>query len=162
MSNSCSIENSNKQPYDELFMHKALKLANDAASLLEVPVGAVITYEGQIIAEGINRRECLKNPLLHAEIEAVDKACKKLGRWRLTGCSLYVTLEPCSMCAGAIINSRISRLIYGANDLKSGSCGSIINLFDLPYNHKPEVTSGVLQNECSLVLSEFFKKLRNS
>ena len=101
-----------------------------------------------------------KNALLHAEIDAIYHACKFLDSWRLLDCSIYVTLEPCAMCAGAIINSRISKVFYGASDYKSGSCKSVVNLFELPYNHKPEVISGVLESECSSLLSNFFKKLR--
>lgn len=127
----------------------------------EVPVGAVVVHNGKIISEGRNRRENTKNALNHAEIEAIDGACRALGGWRLFGCDLYVTLEPCPMCAGAIINSRIERVIFGAFDKKAGSCGSVVNLFELPYNHKPEIISGVCEEECSSVLSEFFKQLRN-
>lgn len=144
----------------EIFMRAALEEAEKAKNEKEVPVGAVIVHEGKIISTGRNRREILKNSISHAEIEAIHRACKKLGRWRLSGCDLYVTLEPCPMCTGAIINSRISNLIYGTNDPKAGSCGSVINLFDLPYNHKPQVTSGILKEECSEILSSFFKELR--
>lgn len=144
----------------ESFMRAALKEAEKAKIEKEVPVGAVVTYEGKIISTGRNRREILKNSVFHAEVEAIYRACKKLGRWRLSECSLYVTLEPCPMCAGAIINSRISNLIYGANDPKAGSCESVINLFNLPYNHKPQVISGVLKEECSEILSSFFRELR--
>lgn len=149
-----------ENPQHEAFMRAALEEAEKAKNEKEVPVGAVIVYEGKIISTGRNRREALKNSVFHAEIEAIHRACKKLGRWRLSDCSLYVTLEPCPMCTGAIINSRISSLIYGASDPKAGSCGSVINLFDLPYNHKPQVTSGVLKEECSEILSSFFKELR--
>lgn len=145
---------------DEKFMLKALKEAQKAELELEVPVGAVITFESKIIAVGRNRRELSKNAISHAEIEAINNACKFLKSWRLLDCTLYVTLEPCPMCTGAIINSRISRLVYGAKDSKAGSCGSVINLFDLPYNHKPEVLSGVLEKQCSEILTNFFKKLR--
>lgn len=149
-----------ENPQHKAFMRAALEEAEKAKNEKEVPVGAVIVYEGKIISTGRNRREALKNSVFHAEIEAIHRACKKLGRWRLSDCSLYVTLEPCPMCTGAIINSRISNLIYGASDPKAGSCGSVINLFDLPYNHKPQVTSGVLKEECSEILSSFFKELR--
>lgn len=145
---------------DVFYMKHALEEANKASEELEVPVGAVIVYNNEIISYGRNHRESLKNSLYHAEIEAIHHACNKLKRWRLTDCTMYVTLEPCPMCTGAIINSRISRLVYGAFDKKSGSCESVINLFELPYNHKPEVIGGVLQNECSEILSNFFKKLR--
>lgn len=148
------------EEHDIFYMKKALNEAHKSSEELEVPVGAVIVYNETIISRGRNRRETLKNSLCHAEIEAIHYACLNLQRWRLTDCTMYVTLEPCPMCAGAIINSRISRLVYGAFDKKSGSCNSVINLFDLPYNHKPLVCGGVLQNECSEILSNFFKKLR--
>lgn len=141
-------------------MKEALKEAKKAAEESEVPVGAVIVHKDKIIARGRNRRETSKNALFHAEIEAINNACKKLNSWRLIGCTLYVTLEPCPMCAGAIINSRISEVIYGANDPKAGSCDSVTDLFSLPYNHKPIVTSGVLKDECAKILTEFFKNLR--
>lgn len=147
---------------DEKFMREALKLAEKAGSENEIPVGAVIVLNDEIIASGRNQREASQNALKHAEIEAIESACAALKSWRLIDCELYVTLEPCPMCAGAIINSRISRVIFGAHDLKAGSCGSIINLFDLPYNHKPSVTCGILQNECSLILSSFFRRLRKT
>ena len=141
-------------------MREALALARKAFELGEVPVGAVAVWDGEIVGRGMNLRETDKNALRHAEIMAIDEACKKLGGWRLWKCDLYVTLEPCPMCAGAIINSRIRRVIYGASDPKAGSCGSLSNLFEMPYNHKPEVTRGVLEEECSSLLSEFFAKLR--
>lgn len=147
---------------DNDFMMLALEQAKLSASELEVPVGAVITKHGEIVSVGRNRRENGKNALAHAELEAIDLACKKLGGWRLWECEMFVTLEPCPMCTGAIINSRIRRLVYGAADTKAGSCGSVINLFDLPYNHKPEVVSGFMQEECSALLSEFFIALRKS
>ncbi|MBQ6144112.1 MAG: tRNA adenosine(34) deaminase TadA [Clostridia bacterium] len=142
------------------YMKEALKEAKKAAEELEVPVGAVIVHKSEIIARGRNRRETSKNALFHAEIEAINDACKKLNSWRLINCALYVTLEPCPMCAGAIINSRISEVIYGASDPKAGSCDSVTDLFSLPYNHKPIVTSGVLKDECAKILTEFFKNLR--
>lgn len=145
---------------DEDYMREALVLAKKAFELGEVPVGAVAVWDGKIVGKGMNLRETDKNALRHAEISAIDEACKTLGGWRLWKCDLYVTLEPCPMCAGAIINSRIRRVIYGASDPKSGSCGSLANLFELPYNHKPEIVSGVLEKECSEILSEFFSKLR--
>ncbi|MBR2410903.1 MAG: tRNA adenosine(34) deaminase TadA [Clostridia bacterium] len=147
--------------YNEDFMREALRLAKTASDMGEVPVGAVIVRNGEIIATGINRREICKNALCHAEIEAINKACEKLGGWRLPGCEMYVTLEPCPMCAGAIINSRIEKVYFGAYDKKAGSVRSLVRLFDLPYNHIPEVTGGILEEECAAVLSEFFKKLRN-
>lgn len=146
---------------DEYFMNEALKCAKKALNLGEVPIGAVIVQNGTIIARGYNRRENDKNALKHAEIIAIDKACKKLGGWRLPNCKIYVTLEPCPMCAGAIVNSRIDEVIFGAYDKKSGSCLSVVNLFDLPYNHKPKIISGVLEKDCSTILTSFFAKLRN-
>ena len=145
---------------DTEFMNIAIEQAKIAAEELEVPVGAVIVRNGEVVSVGRNRREIGKNALAHAEIEAIDLACKKLGGWRLWECEMYVTLEPCPMCTGAIINSRIRRLVYGASDYKAGSCGSVVNLFDLPYNHKPEVVSGFMAEECSALLSEFFANLR--
>lgn len=145
---------------DELFLREALKLAREAAAEGEVPVGAVIVKDNIIIAQGRNRRETGKNALCHAELEAIDKACKALGGWRLWQCELFVTLEPCPMCAGAIINARIPRVVFGARDKKAGSCGSVVNLFDLPYNHRPELIGGVLGDECAQLLTDFFKKLR--
>ena len=141
-------------------MKAALKLAQKAADEGEVPVGAVVVCDGKIVGRGRNRRETKKNAVHHAEIEAIQKACKKLGGWRLHKCDLYVTLEPCPMCTGAIINARIKNLYYGAKDEKAGSCGTVINLFDLPYNHKPEVISGIMEKECSDILKRFFKDLR--
>ena len=145
---------------DKEWMRRALALATDAAAQGEVPVGAVIVKENEIIAVGRNQREQGKNALAHAEIEAINGACEALGGWRLSGCTLYVTLEPCPMCAGAIINARIDRVVYGAADPKAGSCGSLVNVFDLPYNHRPELVSGVLQDECAALLQDFFRQLR--
>ena len=145
---------------DKVFMEAALELAKEAAAEGETPVGAVVVKGGEIVGKGRNRRELGKNALYHAELEAIDDACKKLGGWRLHQCDLYVTLEPCPMCAGAIINARIKRLVYGAEDKKAGSAGSVINLFELPYNHKPEIISGVMKEECGEILTEFFKDLR--
>lgn len=146
---------------DEILMKAAIEQAKKAYKIKEAPIGAVVTKDGEIVGTGYNRRETGKNALYHAEIAAIDDACKRLGGWRLWQCELYVTLEPCPMCAGAIINSRIKRVIFGAYDMKAGSCGSIINLFDLPYNHKPEYKGGILQDECSDLLSSFFRELRN-
>ena len=145
---------------DEEYMREALSLAEKAFELGEVPVGAVAVWEGKIVGRGMNLRETDKNALRHAEIMAIDEACKNLGGWRLWKCDLYVTLVPCPLCAGAIINSRVKRVIYGASDPKAGSCGSLTNLFEMPYNHKPEVVSGVLEEECSEILSRFFARLR--
>lgn len=145
---------------DDFFMEQALMLARQAAAEGEVPVGAVVVKDGEIVGNGRNRRENGKNALAHAELEAINEACKRLGGWRLWQCDMYVTLEPCPMCTGAIINSRIRKLVYGASDTKAGSCGSVINLFDLPYNHKPEVLGGIMEKESTALLSDFFKKLR--
>lgn len=145
---------------NEYFMDQAIALAKEAAQEGEVPVGAVVVLGDIIVGTGRNRREKSKNALAHAEIEAINEACRTLGGWRLWQCDMYVTLEPCPMCTGAIINSRIKRLIYGASDCKAGSCGSVVNLFELPYNHKPEIVSGIKKDECAELLSEFFKALR--
>ena len=145
---------------DTYFMNLAIEQAKIAAVELEVPVGAVIVRNGEVVSVGRNRREYGKNALAHAEIEAIDLACKKLGGWRLWECEMYVTLEPCPMCAGAIINSRIRRIVFGASDYKAGSCGSVVNLFELPYNHKPELVGGFMADECSSLLTEFFANLR--
>ncbi|MDF1494367.1 tRNA adenosine(34) deaminase TadA [Caproiciproducens sp. CPB-2] len=146
---------------EERFMRLALTLAREAAQEGEVPVGAVIVKDGEVIATGRNRRESGKNALCHAELEAIDRACRLLGGWRLWQCELFVTLEPCPMCAGAVINARIPRVVYGARDPKAGSCGSVVNLFELPYNHSPELVGGVLADECALLLTDFFQKLRD-
>lgn len=144
----------------EYFMKKALFQAKKSAQKGEVPVGAVIVLDGKIIARGRNKREITKNALSHAEIEAINKACKKLKGWRLFECDMYVTLEPCPMCVGAIINSRIKNLYIGAMDKKGGAVCSVINLFEYPFNHKPKVEIGILKEECGNILSEFFKELR--
>lgn len=145
---------------DRKFMKKALELAEEAKANGEVPVGAVIVKDGKIISTGRNMREEKQNALSHAEIEAINSACKVLGDWRLDGCEMYVTLEPCPMCAGAIINSRIKTLIFGAFDSKMGCIDSVINLCDLPFEHKVEVYGGIMEDECVNVLQKFFKSLR--
>ena len=146
---------------DEAYMREALALAQEAAAEGEVPVGCiVVSADGSIVGRGRNRREKGKNALYHAEIEAIDEACRTLGGWRLPGSTLYVTLEPCPMCAGAIINARVARVVYGADDTKAGSVKTLVRLFDLPYNHKPEVTAGVLAEDCAAQLSAFFRELR--
>ena len=143
------------------FMNEALRLAKEAAKDGEVPVGAVVTIGNKIIGRGRNRREKDKNALCHAEIEAINEACRRLGGWRLWECELYVTLEPCPMCAGAIINSRIKKVVFGAYDAKNGACGSVVNLFDAAFSFKPAYTGGFMESECSAVLKDFFKSLRD-
>lgn len=145
---------------DKKFMYEALNEAQLAAEYGEVPVGAVIVKNGEIIARGRNMREEKQNALSHAEIEAINSACKALNSWRLDGCEMYVTLEPCPMCTGAIINSRISTLVFGAFDSKAGSIDSVINLCDYPYNHKPEIYGGICEDKCLEILQKFFKNLR--
>ena len=145
---------------DEVFMRRALELAREAAADGEVPIGCVVTLDGQIVGEGRNRREKGKNALYHAEIEAIDRACKRLGGWRLWRCTLYVTLEPCPMCAGAIVNAHIPRVVCGARDAKNGACGSVVDLLRLPENYRPEFTDGVLAEECAAELRGFFARLR--
>ena len=145
---------------DRELMQAAIALAREAAADGEVPVGAVVTRNGEIVSVGRNRREKDKNALAHAEIEAIDRACKALGGWRLWECELFVTLEPCPMCAGAIINSRIESVYFGAYDKKAGSVGSLVNLFELDYNHKPYFEGGIESERCAGILSEFFSSLR--
>ena len=143
------------------FMRAALEQARLAAAEREVPIGAVIVRGGEVIAVGRNRRETGKSALAHAEIEAIRAACEELRSWRLSDCALYVTLEPCPMCAGAIINARIRTVVYGAPDPKAGACGSVINLFACPFNHTPMVVRGVLEKECAELLRDFFASLRS-
>ncbi len=142
------------------FMNEAIRLANEASQEGEVPVGAVVTLGNKIIGRGRNRREKEKNSLCHAEIEAINEACKRLGGWRLWECELYVTLEPCPMCAGAIINSRIKKVVFGAHDKKNGACGSVVNLFKADFSYKPDYIGGFMEDECAQVLTDFFKKIR--
>ena len=143
----------------EEYMKQALSLAKIAMEQDEVPVGAIIVQGDKVIARAYNTREKDKNALYHAEIKAIDEACKVLGGWRLVGCTMYVTLEPCPMCAGAIINSRIEKVVYGAPDNKAGAFGTMINLTSYPL-FKPEIISGVLKEECSQILTSFFKSKR--
>ncbi len=146
----------------EDYMKQAIQLARQAVDQGEVPVGCVIVDgEGAVIGKGYNRREQNRSALAHAEIEAISEACAALKDWRLTGCSLYVTLEPCPMCAGAIINARLSKVFYGAKEPVSGACGSVINLFMEPFGHSPQLVGGILEAECAALMSEFFKKLRD-
>ena len=145
---------------DTEYMQQALELAAEAAEDGEVPVGCVIVRDGEIVGRGRNRRERGKSALAHAELEAIAEACRTLGGWRLWQCTLYVTLEPCAMCAGAILNARIPRVVFGAKDKVNGCCGSAVDLFVLPCSGKPEVVSGVLAEESSALLSDFFRTLR--
>lgn len=145
---------------EEKYMREAVRQAKKAAALKEVPIGCVIVHDGAIIARGYNRRTIDKNVLAHAEIIAIRKACRKIGDWRLEDCTMYVTLEPCPMCAGAIINSRIRRVVYGAADTKAGCCGSVTDLFAMPFNHHPVVEQGLRAEEAQELLQAFFKDLR--
>ena len=145
---------------DERFMQAALELARQAADEGEVPVGAVVVRDGAVIAGGRNRREIGRHALAHAEIEAIDGACRALGGWRLGGCTLYVTLEPCPMCAGAILSARIPRVYYGARDRAMGACGGVLNLFMEDFPARPALVGGVLREECHQVLADFFRSLR--
>lgn len=146
---------------DEMYMKIALEEAEKALSIYEVPVGAIIVYKGRVIAKAYNMRENLKDPTAHAEIIAIREASKCLDAWRLTDCTLYVTLEPCAMCAGAIVNSRIDRVVIGTRDSKRGCCGTVEDLTNHPkFNHKAQIVFGVLEEECSSIISGFFAKLR--
>ncbi len=145
---------------DSVFMDAAIALAKEAAAEGEVPVGCVIVRGDEIVGRGRNRRETAKTALGHGEIEAIADACRNLGGWRLWECTLYVTLEPCPMCAGAIINARIPRVVYGAGDAKCGACGSVCDLFSMKFNHHPTVEKGVREAECTQLLQSFFQNLR--
>ena len=146
---------------DEKFMAEAVRQAKKAYALGEVPIGCVIIYEGKIIARGYNRRNTDKNTLAHAELNAIRKASRKLGDWRLDGCTMYVTLEPCQMCAGAIVQARITEEVIGSMNPKAGCCGSILNILEMPeFNHQVQVRRGVLAEECTQMLTTFFKELR--
>lgn len=145
---------------DTGFMQEALRLAKEAFDDGEVPVGAVVVRKGEIVGRGRNRREKGKNALYHAEIEAIDNACSALGGWRLWECELYVTLEPCPMCAGAIVNARIPQVYFGAYDEKNGCCGSVANVLELEYGYHPAYEGGIMEEECADIMSAFFKRLR--
>lgn len=148
---------------DEYFMKLAIEQAETAYSINETPIGCVIVHENTVISTGYNRRNTDKNSISHAEMDAISSACKVLGDWRLEECILYVTVEPCPMCAGAILQSRITRVVYGAKNYKAGCCGSVVNLLDYDgFNHKVQVLSGVLEYECSKLMKDFFKSLRNA
>ena len=141
-------------------MGVALELAKEAKDAGEVPVGCVIARNGEIVGRGRNRREAGKNALAHAEIEAINDACRNLGGWRLWDCTMYVTLEPCPMCAGAIVNARIKRVVFGASDKKCGACGSVCDIFSMDFNHRPQVETGLLAEESAALLGQFFQNLR--
>lgn len=149
-----------RQGDDELYISRCMELARCAEQIDEVPVGALIVRDGEIIAEAYNTRETSKCATHHAEILAIERACERLGGWRLPGATLYVTLEPCAMCAGAIINARIERVVFGARDYRFGALGSLVDLSKIPFNHIPSVTGRVLSSECSAQLSAYFKKKR--
>ena len=160
-----SIENTDlsteQRKIDEKYMREAIRQAKKAYKLDETPIGCVIVYDGKIIGRGYNRRNTDKSPLAHAEISAIRKASKKLGDWRLEECTLYVTLEPCQMCAGAIIQSRVTRVVVGCMNPKAGCAGSVLNLLDVKaFNHQAELTTGVLEEECSALMTGFFRELR--
>ena len=146
---------------DERFMKKALHQAKRAAAIGEIPIGCVIVRDGKVIARGFNQRRSRKTTLAHAEMIAIDRASRKLGDWRLEGCTMYVTLEPCQMCSGALVQSRIDRVVIGTMNPKAGCAGSILNILRMPeFNHQVEITGGVLQEECSAILQDFFRDLR--
>lgn len=154
-------EHNNENNIDEKYMREAIRQAQKAYALEEVPIGCVIVYENQIIGRGYNRRTVDKNTLAHAELQAIRKASRKLNDWRLDGCTMYVTLEPCQMCAGAIIQARIKRVVVGCMNPKAGCAGSIFNLLDVPqFNHQAELTTGILEEECSSMMKQFFRELR--
>ena len=144
----------------EEFMKEALRLAEKAAEAGEVPVGAVIVREDKIIASGYNKREAKQNALSHAETEAINQACERLGSWRLDGCTMYVTLEPCPMCTGAVMASRIDRVVFGAYDEKGGAMGGVCDLCEMPFMNRPQIISGFMEKECQHILTEFFAALR--
>ena len=149
------------QTPDEKFMREAIRQARKAEKLMEVPIGCVIVHDGQIIARGYNRRNTDKNTLSHAELNAIKKAGRKMGDWRLEGCTMYVTLEPCQMCAGALVQSRIDEVVIGCMNAKAGCAGSVINLLQMDgFNHQVRIRRGILGEECSTMLSDFFRKLR--
>ncbi len=165
--NQKSAENKNTQAMnlklqDEKYMRAALAQARKALKLDEVPIGCVIVYEGKVIARGYNRRNTDRNTISHAEMNAIRKASRVLGDWRLEGCTIYITLEPCQMCSGAIVQSRIDRCVIGAMNPKAGCAGSVMNLLQVAqFNHQTQITKGVLEEECSSMLSDFFRELRN-
>ena len=149
-----------QEEQDIIFMREAIALAKEAEKLDEVPVGAVLVHKGKIIARAKNERETARIATRHAEIVAIEDACRALGGWRLPDSTLYVTLEPCAMCAGALINARVDRVVFGAFDKRFCACGSLVNLSDLPFNHRPLIEGGVLEEECRQILTEYFRGKR--
>lgn len=147
--------------YEE-YIKAAIEAADNTKVSDDVPIGAVIVKDGEIIARGYNKREAIGDATAHAEIVAIREACQRLGGWHLDGCEIYVTLEPCPMCMGAIVNSRIKRVVFGAKDSKAGACGSVFNFNSYPLNHKPEIVGGVMENESRELLSDFFAKKRRN
>lgn len=161
MESQITQEEVEQRKMDEKYMREAIRQAKKAYALEEVPIGCVIVYEGKIIGRGYNRRTIDKNALAHAEVQAIRKACKKMDDWRLEDCTLYVTLEPCQMCSGAIVQARVKRVVVGCMNPKAGCAGSILNLLDVKeFNHQVEVTTGVLGEECSQMMKQFFRELR--
>lgn len=150
-----------KYSEDEKYMKEAIRQAKKAEAIGDVPIGCVIVYDGRIIARGYNRRNKEKTVLAHAELQAMKKACKVIGDWRLEGCTMYITLEPCQMCAGAIVQARVDRVVIGSRNKKAGCAGSVLNLLQMKeFNHQVDLQSGVLEEECSQILSDFFRRLR--
>lgn len=145
---------------DKIYMLQALELARKAAQMGEVPVGAVVVRDGKVIGAAGNRRECDHRATAHAELLAIEQACERIGSWRLSDCTLYVTLEPCPMCAGAIVNARVGRVVFGCKDARAGAMGSVLNLPSYPLNHRPQCECGVCETECRTVLQEFFAARR--
>lgn len=161
MESQITQEEIEQRKMDEKYMREAIRQAKKAYALEEVPIGCVIVYEGKIIGRGYNRRTIDKNALAHAEVQAIRKACKKMDDWRLEDCTLYVTLEPCQMCSGAIVQARVKRVVVGCMNPKAGCAGSILNLLDVEeFNHQVELTTGVLGEECSQMMKQFFRELR--
>jgi len=161
MSGNNKEESTEQEKKDRRFMRAAIAQAKKAEALDEVPIGCVIVSDGKIVSRGYNRRNTDANTLSHAELNAIRRASKKLGDWRLEGCTIYITLEPCQMCSGAIVQSRIDRCVIGAVNPKAGCAGSVLNLLQVAqFNHQVEITKGILEEECSMMLSNFFKKLR--
>lgn len=157
-----NLENEEAEKTDEFFMREAINEAKKAEAIEEVPIGAVLVHDGKIISRAHNLRESEQNAVAHAELLAIDGACRNLGTWRLEDSTLYVTLEPCPMCSGAIILSRVKRVVYGASDAKGGCAGTLMNLLqDTRFNHQSEVTAGVMEEECGQLLSQFFRKIRD-